>query len=164
MRIGGYDKTPDVKLDVPFATKDGAIVNWIESKALFGDDENHEGYLQDQLRCYWNRLGTGLVIYWFGFISDLRISALKEGILIEEAFPSDDQIILMNPVHDIHDEIPSYEEGHLENPDKNGLGDVSDFSVEKVKELNNPLERNNSDELTIEISNITQSIECATIE
>lgn len=103
LRNSGYDKTPDVVLDVPFATKDGAIINWIESKALFGSDENHVNYLKDQLRCYWNRFGTGLVIYWFGFISDLRISSLTEGIWIDEAFPEDDQIILMNPAHDICD-------------------------------------------------------------
>ena len=30
---------------------------------------------------------------------------MGEGILIEEAFPEDDQIILMNPAHDICDEF-----------------------------------------------------------
>jgi len=41
LRNSGCDKTPDIVLDVPFATKDGATINWIESKALFACDENH---------------------------------------------------------------------------------------------------------------------------
>ncbi|CAH2094583.1 unnamed protein product [Euphydryas editha] len=70
LRLRGYDKTPDFKLDVPIAI-DGFIVNWIESKALFGDEENHLGYMKDQLMCYWNRFGPGLVIYWFGYLETL---------------------------------------------------------------------------------------------
>ncbi|XP_050353969.1 CDAN1-interacting nuclease 1 [Nymphalis io] len=70
LRLHGYDKTPDFKLDVPIAV-DGFIVNWIESKALFGDEENHLGYMKDQLLCYWNRFGPGLVIYWFGYLETL---------------------------------------------------------------------------------------------
>ena len=79
-----------------------------------------ENYLKEQLRCYWNRFGTGLVIYWFGFISDLRISALAEGILIEDSFPADDQIILMNPAHDICDELSS-DQNWSENFEKENL-------------------------------------------
>ncbi|KAG6462255.1 hypothetical protein O3G_MSEX013151 [Manduca sexta] len=70
LRSRGYDKTPDFKLDVPIAVDD-FIVNWVESKALFGDEENHSGYLKEQLLCYWNRFGPGLVIYWFGYLETL---------------------------------------------------------------------------------------------
>ena len=92
-------------LDVPFATKDGVVINWIESKALFGTDENHDSYLKDQLRSYRNRFSTGMVIYWFGFISDLSLSTSKGGIFIRDSFPRDEDIILMNPSYDMFNEL-----------------------------------------------------------
>lgn len=47
MRKMGFDKTPDIKLAIPFAVGDN-VVNWIESKALFGDEENHAQYLKGE--------------------------------------------------------------------------------------------------------------------
>ena len=162
MRNSGYDKTPDVLLDVPFATKDGAIVNWIESKALFGSDENHDKYLVDQLNAYWNRFGSGLVIYWFGYISDLRISSLKAGILIEEAFPDDDQIILMNPAHDIYYELPS-DQGCLENLDDH-LVKIDGIKYPNVQTFQNNSEDTDSAALISAISKVTKSIDNTKIE
>lgn len=33
----------------------GKVVNWIESKAMFGDSVRHKKYLKNQLWSYWNR-------------------------------------------------------------------------------------------------------------
>lgn len=93
LRIQGYDKTPDVKLEIPFAVE-GHVINWIESKASFGDEINHKIYLKDQFWSYWNRFGPGLVIYWFGYIDELDVNGDK-GILLSDNFPSN--ITFMDP-------------------------------------------------------------------
>ncbi|KAK7152412.1 hypothetical protein R3I93_010583 [Phoxinus phoxinus] len=87
LRAKGYDKTPDIILEVPIAV-DGQIVHWIESKASFGDDHSHQTYLNEQFWSYCNRFGPGLVIYWYGFISDLDCQR-ERGIVLKDGFPSD---------------------------------------------------------------------------
>ncbi|XP_064089356.1 CDAN1-interacting nuclease 1-like [Macrobrachium nipponense] len=94
LRLKGYDKTPDVKLNIPIAV-DGYVINWIESKASFGDEESHRTYLKDQLWSYWNRFGPGLVIYWFGYIEELD-EHREKGIIIMDSFPTN--ITFMNPL------------------------------------------------------------------
>jgi len=94
LRSKGYDKTPDIKLDIPFAYN-GYVINWIESKALFGDKESHDNYLKTQLWSYWNRYGAGMVIYWFGFIDDLDNNR-DNGIIVCDDFPKD--IEVCNPL------------------------------------------------------------------
>jgi len=87
LRSRGYDKTPDIKLEIPVAV-DGQVINWIESKALFGDEEIHRGYLKDQLYSYWNRFGPGLVIYWFGYVEELESLHQDRTILIRDSLPT----------------------------------------------------------------------------
>ncbi|KAI9528807.1 CDAN1-interacting nuclease 1 [Dissostichus eleginoides] len=87
LRVMGYDKTPDIILEVPIAVE-GHIVHWIESKASFGDDHSHRTYLNEQFWSYWNRFGPGLVIYWYGFIGELDCQR-DRGILLKDCFPTD---------------------------------------------------------------------------
>ena len=79
----GMAKTPDVRLLVPIAINarsastsgDGSdaliIINWIDSKAMFGDADAHAANL-GQLHGYVNRLGPGMVIYWHGCVEGLH--------------------------------------------------------------------------------------------
>ena len=75
MRVEGRSKTPDVRLVVPVATRGPAgrhrIVNWIDSKAMFGDPYTHHENMK-QLQGYVNRYGPGMVIYWFDFVPSLN--------------------------------------------------------------------------------------------
>ena len=87
LRGQGYDKTPDIKLEIPLALEEGGhIINWIESKALFGDPESHSGYLKDQFWSYWNRFGPGMVIYWAGYVKQLDVHR-SQGIVLCDHFP-----------------------------------------------------------------------------
>ncbi|XP_039279513.1 CDAN1-interacting nuclease 1 [Nilaparvata lugens] len=100
LRARGYDKTPDVKLDFPLAianaTASGApaIVNWIESKALFADAPLHAQYATNQYVSYWNRFGPGLVIYWFGCTEDI-IKSPENRFIVRNDVP--ENLVFMNP-------------------------------------------------------------------
>jgi len=85
MREKGYPKTPDIKLQIPLLIN-GHVVNWIDSKASFGDDYSHKLNIE-QFWGYKNRYGPGMVIYWFGFIDDLQFDQ-EAGILLVDHFPS----------------------------------------------------------------------------
>lgn len=93
LRSRGYDKTPDVKLEIPIAIN-GYVINWIESKARFGNEEVHKKNVKEQFSSYWNRFGQGLVIYWFGFLDNLNQPSEKRFIILDH-FPN--EIIHMNP-------------------------------------------------------------------
>lgn len=87
LRREGYDKTPDLKMAIPFLYK-GKVMNWIESKALFGDQESHKRYLADQLTSYVNRFGAGIVIYWMGYLDDIKNNPENgPDIIILNSFP-----------------------------------------------------------------------------
>ncbi|WP_292467898.1 C15orf41 family protein [Methanolobus sp.] len=67
LRNQGFTKTPDFLLDEELDV-DGVKVSWIESKALFGDEKEHEYYIKKQFREYEDIYGIGMIVYWYGYI------------------------------------------------------------------------------------------------
>lgn len=94
LRRDGFDKTPDLLLAVPCLYQN-KIMNWIESKALFGDAETHAKYVKEQLSSYENRFGPGIVIYWFGHQEFLNTTNL----VVLDDFPSSDQLTTFNNLY-----------------------------------------------------------------
>lgn len=95
LRRDGFDKTPDLLLAIQCLYKNN-VINWIESKASFGDFESHERYLKDQLTSYNNRFGAGIVIYWFGFHEEILNSNKSNFIIILDDFPHDFEKLTFN--------------------------------------------------------------------
>ncbi|KAN0035909.1 hypothetical protein ACTA71_005202 [Dictyostelium dimigraforme] len=92
LRKDGYPKTPDIKLEIPISFK-GFVINWIESKASFCDDNNLK-ITRDQIIGYRNRYGPGLAIYWFGYIDDLN-NLQDDGVYITDKFPDIEDIEIL---------------------------------------------------------------------
>jgi hypothetical protein len=78
---GEYPKTPDALLDKPI-TVNGWKVNWIESKATFGDRVEVNKNTKKQLTPYVQLFGQGLVVYWFGFVDEIT---MEDGIFITDS-------------------------------------------------------------------------------
>ncbi|XP_064548537.1 CDAN1-interacting nuclease 1 [Drosophila montana] len=95
LRRMGYDKTPDIKLILPFIYK-GLVVNWIESKANFGDPKSHKWNIQQQLLSYCNRFGPGIIIYWFGYHEETpQLPDNNIGITVLADFPAREDLVFM---------------------------------------------------------------------
>ncbi|KAF1332590.1 Zinc finger, c2h2, partial [Globisporangium splendens] len=90
LREKGLSKTPDVRLLLPIGVRDShgvlRVVNWIDSKAMFGDRHTHETENAGQLQGYVNRYGPGMVIYWFGHVANLSTDS---DVVITHEFPND---------------------------------------------------------------------------
>jgi hypothetical protein len=71
LREQNTTKTPDFLLAEPI-TIDGIKVSWIESKAIFGDEQEHKRYTKKQFSHYEQMSGHGLVVYWYGFLDTLK--------------------------------------------------------------------------------------------
>ena len=54
----------------PVLQFDGIMIEWMESKASFGDVATMNESYTKQFSAYERRFGPGLVIYWFGFVHD----------------------------------------------------------------------------------------------
>ncbi|GAB0098248.1 hypothetical protein DMENIID0001_139630 [Sergentomyia squamirostris] len=88
LRRLGFRKTPDTRLLTKCFYK-GRKINWIESKAFFGNHFNHNQMLHKQLIPYSQDFGPGLVIYWMGFVEEiLDNQAHRNSIFVRCDFPS----------------------------------------------------------------------------
>lgn len=81
-RLRGKSKTPDILFTIPVAlppceatNNQPTIVNWIDSKAMFADEETLREHIE-QLRWYINRYGRGIVIYWRGYYESIKESPI----------------------------------------------------------------------------------------
>jgi hypothetical protein len=77
---GEFPKTPDCLLDEPIELN-GWKLHWIESKATFGDHIEVKYNVKNQLVPYTELFGTGMVIYWFGFLDTIET---PEGVEISD--------------------------------------------------------------------------------
>jgi len=81
-----HQKTPDFLMKSPFSIS-RTPVYWVESKASFGDKIQMKGDYHRQLKHYVELFGSGLVIYWHGYIND--------SVRVQD-FPYDPQILIGN--------------------------------------------------------------------
>jgi hypothetical protein len=97
-----YTKTPDVLFMHPLVIG-GKKVSWIESKANFGDIVEIRRNLRKQLIPYVKLFGHGIVVYWFGYVIDIKppegITLVDGGFFKEAGTP--------RPVHE-----PKHERRH----------------------------------------------------
>lgn len=79
LREMGMLKTPDFLLDKTLYVDDTEI-QWIESKAMFGDEKEHSYYFKKQFQPYERDYGPGMVIYWYGHLDTIEF----EGNLVKD--------------------------------------------------------------------------------
>ena len=89
LRRLGMHRTPDIYLQSPIAV-DGHIINWIDSKALFGDARSSGKAFQEQILAYVVRYGTGAVLFWYDY---LESDVPPEGVVFWSAFPPSHRIV-----------------------------------------------------------------------
>jgi hypothetical protein len=95
LRQKGKSKTPDILFLIPMIVTlqdHEYIVNWIDSKAMFADEDTYKDSLE-QFNGYCNRYGKGLVIYWFGHVDTIVSSndiCVCDSFPLEWSFPTGD--------------------------------------------------------------------------
>lgn len=88
---GRYSKTPDALLGRPIGIN-GMRVEWIESKANFGDDVEIGRNLRKQLQPYVEMFGDGIVVYWLGHVKGAKEAdgiMVMDGETFEALVPGD---------------------------------------------------------------------------
>lgn len=114
LRIKGTARTPDILLSCPIGVKIAVhsrnrnqsknahlagkeyqwkVVCWIDSKALFGDDQTHNFDVLPQAEAFVHRFGPGLILYWYGHAPIERLSD-GHGDVIVSAYRLPECIIL----------------------------------------------------------------------
>lgn len=79
--------TPDVLLRVPVGISN-KVVTWIDSKAKFGDIFFLKKDYKESISSYVQSFGPGMVIYWFGFVTDCDAPILADtNVLVVDSFP-----------------------------------------------------------------------------
>ncbi len=74
----------------------GMPVAWVESKAVFADEEEHRLYMKKQLTHYLRCFGPGVVVYWYGYVDSL-LGRSSELIILDYTFFSHPRIeVLLN--------------------------------------------------------------------
>lgn len=73
--------SPALLSDEPNVTRE--VINWIECKSLFANEQCHREYAQNQYNSYVNRFGKGLVVYKFGCISTILEEVAKFVVLTQ---------------------------------------------------------------------------------
>jgi hypothetical protein len=69
-------KTPDFLLKKTLQ-HDGKTVHWVECKASFGDDAEINRDHRKQLRHYVDLYGSGMAVYWYGCIDDIKLKDIQ---------------------------------------------------------------------------------------
>jgi hypothetical protein len=88
---GRFSKTPDALLGRAIGIN-GQRVQWIESKANFGDDVEVGRNVRKQLVPYVKLFGEGIVVYWYGFVSSIEGPPgimILDGDTFESLVPAD---------------------------------------------------------------------------
>ena len=89
LRARGEAKTPDALLLVPLLVR-GRAVNWIDSKAMYGEAETHGEYYASQYTAYLNRFDAGMVIYWYGYDA---AADTDPRVLLADGFPAECELM-----------------------------------------------------------------------
>ena len=94
LRVMGLAKTPDVRLGIPLGVRDPRSgtwceINWIDSKAMFGDPHTFEHEHHGQLESYVHRYGPGMVLYWFGFAAAINLDMSGDSVVVAAEFPEE---------------------------------------------------------------------------
>ncbi len=87
----------------------GMRVAWVESKAVFADEEEHKLYMRKQLSHYIKNFGPGMVVYWYGYV-DTILGVDKDLLILDYTYFTHPKLeMLLNGCWTTRDEDGGYE-------------------------------------------------------